>query len=342
VNTPRAPDSEAAALVVEDRLWLAVAEPAIAPAVRRAAVTLGTELGLPERSRADLAIVAAEIATNLGRHADDGTVLLRARRGGGQAGVEIVAVDRGPGMVDVEDFLADGRSTAGTLGIGLGAVARLATTLDIYSRPGAGTVLAATVGPAEAFTPDWVSGVSRPIAGEQVCGDGYAARGVAGRRQLLLCDGLGHGAQAATAAQAVLAEFRSAGDLQPAQLLRHVHERTRHTRGAVVAVADLDPAGVLRFAGIGNVAASVIDRGPRRSLTSLPGILGQQCRDVRQFEYPLPPGALVVLHSDGLTDRWELAAFPGLETRTPVVIAATVLREAARRRDDAAILVARA
>jgi hypothetical protein len=48
------------------------------------------------------------------------------------------------------------------------------------------------------------------------------------------------------------------------------------------------------------------------------------------------------MHSDGLTDRWDLAPYPGLSERAPVLIAATLLRDHAKRRDDACVLVARA
>jgi anti-sigma regulatory factor (Ser/Thr protein kinase) len=332
-----------AVLGIEDRIWLPVGEQAVAPGVRRAAVALGGDLGLSEAHLADLAIVATEIATNLGRHAVDGAVLLRARRGGDRAGVEIVAVDSGPGMADVEEFRADGRSTAGTLGIGMGAITRLASRFDVYSQPGVGTVLAAGVGPETAFTPDWVGGLSRPIAGETACGDGYAAREIDGRRQVLLCDGLGHGELAATAAQALLTRFHTAPALHPRDLLTHLHRSTRHTRGAVAAVAELDSAaGQLTFAGIGNVSATLYADGARRGLVSLPGILGHQVRDIRSFDYPMPPGALLVLHSDGLNSRWDLAAHPGLTTHTPILVAASLLRDAGTRRDDAAVLVATA
>ena len=72
-------------------------------------------------------------------------------------------------------------------------------------------------------------------------------------------------------------------------------------------------------------------------MVSLPGIVGQQRREIREFDYPLPAEALVVLHSDGLTDRWTLDDYPGLAGHAPVVIAATLLRDAGRRRDDAAV-----
>ena len=68
-----------------------------------------------------------------------------------------------------------------------------------------------------------------------------------------------------------------------------------------------------RFAGLGNIAASILSDGSRKSMVSVPGIAGHQARTIRQFEYQVPPGAAVVLHSDGITSRWEAAALPGLD-----------------------------
>jgi anti-sigma regulatory factor (Ser/Thr protein kinase) len=340
---PRGATVTGVRLDVMDRPWLQVHEAATAPAVRRAAVRLGEELALPERVLGDLAIVAAEVATNLGRHADDGAVLLRARRVGDEAGVEIVAVDRGPGMADVDWLMRDGMTTAGTLGIGLGAVRRLSTRLALHSVPGGGTVLAAALGPPAAFTPDWVSGVSRPITGEAVCGDGYAAREFDGYRQVLLCDGLGHGGLAEVAARALVAAFLAAPHRRPGDLLEYLHERIGHTRGAVAGIAELDlQSESVIFAGIGNITACVLEGTVRRNLVSLPGILGHHRRDVREFTTPMPPGALLILHSDGVSDCWDLRTYPGLYAQPPVVVAATLLRDAGKRRDDAAVLVARA
>ena len=335
----------AALSTTEDRHWLAIEEISAAGAVRRAAVGLGEEAGLTAAKLGDLAIVATEMATNLARHAVEGSMLVRLRRVGDAVGVELLALDRGPGMPDVAESLRDGHSTAGTLGIGLGAVARKASDVDLYSLPGAGTVLAATVwaGLNGGGSPPaaWAAGISRPVADETVCGDAYAARDVDGRRQLLLCDGLGHGALAAVAAQAAWAEFLTAPALGPRELLDHLHRHVRHSRGMVAGVAELDEDAV-RFCGVGNVAATIVDGERRRAMVSLPGIVGQQYREAREFSYPLAPGALVVLHSDGLTEKWDLGDYPGLADHAPVVIAATLLRDAARRRDDAAVLVARA
>jgi anti-sigma regulatory factor (Ser/Thr protein kinase) len=323
----------------EDRVWLPATELAASGGVRRAAVALGTEAGLSESALGDLAIVATEIATNLARHADGGVVVLRLVRRGGAAGVEVVAIDKGPGM-HFEASTVDGYSTSGTLGIGLGAVSRMATELDAYSRIGPGTVLAATMWSAP-VPAAWYAGICRPFSGETVCGDGYAVRTVDGRRQLMLCDGLGHGPLAAHAAEAAITAFVDAPNGGPKDVLAHLHQRMSHTRGAVVGVAELDTdEEEVRFAGVGNVSAVVCGQ-TRRVMVSLPGIVGQQRQDIREFAYPLPAGSLVVMHSDGLTDRWTLDDYPGLAEHTPIVIAATLLRDAGKRRDDAAVLVAR-
>lgn len=335
--------SAAAAPHADEPVWLSVDNVALAGSARRTAVALATEAGISARTIGNLAIVATELATNLGQHADDGVILLRVRRASDQVGVEIIAIDRGPGMPDVEDSARDGVSTAGTLGIGLGAIGRMADELDVYSLPGTGTVLSATLwdGPAPGLA--WVSGLTRPITGEQVCGDAYAARVVQDRRQVLLCDALGHGPVAAVASQAVIAEFSGAPPLGPKAVLEYLHDRTRHTRGSVAAIAEWDAENqIVRYAGIGNVVGAVVGESERRAMVSLPGILGHQRREIREFTYPLAAGALVILHSDGLTDRWNLANYPGLVTRSPVVVAATLMRDAGKRRDDACVLVARA
>jgi anti-sigma regulatory factor (Ser/Thr protein kinase) len=327
----------------DDRTWMRVDEQSAVGAVRRIAVGLGAEAGLDENEIGDLAIVATEMATNLARHADDGLVLIRIIRTGDQSGTEVVAMDRGPGISDIASASVDGHSTAGTLGIGLGAIARKATTFSIYSQVDSGTVLAAAVLAGGGRPSPWVAGLSRPMPGEEVCGDGYAARIIEGRRQVMLCDGLGHGPLAAVAARAAVAEFLAAPAGGPAAALDHIHRRIRHTRGVVGAIAEFEPgADVLRFAGVGNIAGTVIDGDQRRAMVSLPGILGEQRREARDFTYPLPAGAQVVLHSDGLTDRWSLGAYPGLTAQAPVVVAATLLRDAGKRRDDAAVLVAMA
>jgi serine phosphatase RsbU (regulator of sigma subunit) len=179
------------------------------------------------------------------------------------------------------------------------------------------------------------------MTGEEVCGDGYAMRQDDGRLQILLCDGLGHGPLAARATAEALRLFRNSPGLGPPALLRVLHAGLTHTRGLAAAVADIDSsARQVTFAGVGNISASIVaDR--RRGMISSPGIVGHQMTNTREYRYDLPPGSLVVLHSDGLRDRWDLSAYPGLTLHRPLTVAATLLRDAGLRRDDASAVVAR-
>jgi len=330
-----------------DSTWLAVQDAGAVGAVRRTATRLGQALGLGEARLSDLAIVASELASNLYKHANDGVALVRAARRGGRAGVEIVTTDKGPGMVDIRRSIEDGHSTSGTLGIGLGAVARQASEFDAYSLPGAGTVIAASVWEAPVPSPEpgfETCGLGRPMSGEELSGDGYASRLTErGTVQLMVCDGLGHGPLAAIAAQAAEAAFRSAAQAPPKDVLEHLHRSLAHTRGAVATVVELDTgAARARFAGLGNISGSIVDNGQRRMMVSQPGIAGHHRPTLRELELPCPPTAVVVLHSDGLSGQWSLDKYPGLLSRTALVVAATLFRDASVRRDDATIMVAKA
>ncbi|GAB2929833.1 ATP-binding protein [Micromonospora polyrhachis] len=323
-------------------VWFRMEELGRVSAARRSAELLAGQMGFDTERVGALAIVVTELASNLVKHADDGLLLIRPARAGKVAGVEVLAVDSGPGMDNVLSSARDGYSTAGTLGIGLGAISRQASWVDVFSMSGKGTVTAVQVWPAEPPELYWAAGVSRPMTGEKACGDGFAVRVVDGRRQVLVCDGLGHGPLAAAAAAATVHAFQVAPAVRPAAVIEHLHRSVSHTRGAAAAVAELDlEAGLVRYAGLGNITGTLMDGPDRRGLVSLPGIVGHQRRTVREFDYPMPAGACLVMHTDGVTDRWRLADYPGLQRRSPQVIAGTMLRDAAVRRDDACVLVAR-
>jgi anti-sigma regulatory factor (Ser/Thr protein kinase) len=226
-----------AAPAPEDMRWVLVEEPSATAACRGAALSLAGRLRFPAIRTDELALAVTEAASNLHKHARQGSLLLRISRDGGAPGVELVTIDVGPGLSDANAALRDGHSTSGTLGIGLGAIRRMG-----------------------------------------------------------------------------------------------------HTRGGAIGVVQVD-GQVARFAGLGNITATLLTDGGRRNMLSVPGIAGHQARTIRQFEYEVAPGTAVILHSDGISSRWNAAMLPGLASRDPLVIAAAVLAEAGTHRDDAGILV---
>ena len=324
----------------QDLRWLRVEDISAVAACRNAAMNLAERLRFPAARADQLALAVTEAASNLHKHATAGALWLGVNRDGDPPGIDLVTMDSGPGLPDVTAAMRDGHSTAGTLGIGLGAIQRLADSCDLYSRPGRGTALAARFHVKGSSFPATarMAGLIRPIDGETECGDAYAAVQAQDTITAVMCDGLGHGPLAAAAAAAGVAAFLDDPSGDPAALLERMHRRMSGTRGGAVGVVRLGD-GVARFSGLGNIAASILGQGRRKSMISIPGIAGHQARTIRPFDYELPPGAAVILHSDGISARWEAAALPGLETRDPLLIAAVLLAEAGVHRDDAGILV---
>lgn len=312
--------------------------------VRRRAAGLAAAAGLDESRAGDAALIATELATNVLKHASRGGALLGPASDGERRGIVIATWDRGPGM-NLDACLRDGMSTAGTRGAGLGAVARIATRFDGYSRPGAGSALIATVfeaGPAPPTGRFAVGGILVPYPGLQVCGDAWDAHDDGDRVTVIACDGLGHGDGAAAAAAAVIAAFRAGPTAPLREILLRGDRAARATRGAATTIARIDLARrELVLAGVGNVAAWLVGDTVKQLVTQH-GTLGQAVpSNLREERYGFPPNAQLVLCSDGIRSRWSLDDHPGLAGRDPALIAAVLWRDLARGRDDASIVIVR-
>lgn len=315
---------------------------------RRELARVAAEAGFDEDHRGKLAIIATELATNLAKYAQQGEVLLRTYDVGGTAGVEVLALDRGPGMANVARCLEDGYSSGGTAGNGLGAVRRLATTFDVYSSQPQGTIVLARVRARAAMEPkprfEW-GVVNLPAPKEFVSGDTWRIGIRQNQLAAMIADGLGHGPQAFEAADVAGQVFDGDGSLTSEEFLAASDRRMRGTRGAAVAFARLDASqGKVKFAGVGNIAGTIRSRGTanNRGLMSHNGTVGVTVRKVQEFEYDCPQGAILIMHSDGLQSRWNLADYPGLIERHPAIIAAVLYRDYCRGRDDVTVCVIRA
>jgi anti-sigma regulatory factor (Ser/Thr protein kinase) len=315
---------------------------------RRAAQRLAAGNGYDELTCGRIGIVATELGTNLARHAQHGRLLIGCHAADEGRRFEIISIDRGPGMSDVNRCLRDGYSTHSTPGTGLGAVKRLSTDFSVYSIPGRGSVIlsrqragttdAAPSHPVARPRIAW-AGVALAAPGEIVSGDGWALRLAGGRASAVLADGLGHGPVAAEASDAGLVAFHAATGA-PSAVLERAHLAMRQTRGAAMAMVeiDVDAAGLV-FAGAGNISARIISGVEDRTLLSQHGTLGAQIRRLQDTRYAWPDHALVLLHSDGVATRWNLAEDGGLLQCDPAVVAGWLLRDHARGRDDATVVV---
>ena len=100
--------------------------------------------GLSRIAAQQVATVTSELARNILKYAGHGRVQLEVLEQTGRRGVRVVATDRGPGIEDVEQAMADHYSTGGTLGLGLSGARRRMDELTITSDPGKGTRVEAT------------------------------------------------------------------------------------------------------------------------------------------------------------------------------------------------------
>ncbi|MBA8948749.1 anti-sigma regulatory factor [Actinomadura namibiensis] len=315
-------------------------------AVRRAATRAAAEGGLSDRDTAACELAATELATNLIKHARGGHLLvnvLAPADARSPASVQLVAVDDGPGIPDVPGALADGHSTAGSLGVGLGTCRRAAADFDVYSPPGRGTAVLVRVGPPAAIPPVRVGGVLVPHPAETVSGDGWCVArrpSPAGEDLVIgLVDGLGHGPAAAAAAAPALTATAERGT-PSAEWLAELDARLRSTRGAAVAVARIAPrerSEMVEFAGVGNIGAWL----GAHPLLSRPGVVGAGRRvpPLRQDPAPWSGPDPLVMSTDGI-GRYDLARYPAAQHRHPALLAALLWRDARRSHDDATAVVA--
>lgn len=315
---------------------------------RRLALWLAGRLGFSEERAGQAALIATEMGSNLAKHARGGELLIRTltEPDGEATGIEMLAVDKGPGMAEAA-ARRDGYSTAGTLGHGLGAIERQSDHLDIYTHA-TGTAIAAQIwrerpalnAPRPRFD---IGAVQVSKTGEDVCGDDWSWRQRDGRLALLIADGLGHGLHAHDASTAATRLFAGEHELSPGRVIGDVHAALRPTRGAAVAMLAIDvDRRTGAFAGLGNITGMVLlPSGGRHSMVSHNGTAGHSAARIQEFNYPVPPQAIIVMFSDGLSTHWDLSSYPGLTQRSPSLMAGVLYRDFSRRRDDVTVVVAR-
>jgi anti-sigma regulatory factor (Ser/Thr protein kinase) len=314
---------------------------------RRQALSIAHSMGFGDLRIGQLGIIVTEAARNIAAHAERGDIVLSPWTFGGEAGIDVFALDRGQGILDIARSFEDGYSTAGTPGQGMGAMLRLAGALQLYSAAGHGTALFARVfresqvQPQDADYPA-LGAISLAITGESVCGDAWSSHHSRGRGVYIVADGLGHGPSAAEAAQEAIRVFQASCERSPERILGDIHRALAKTRGAAVSIAEiLYDEAILNYAGVGNIVGAISYGDKTRNMVSLNGTVGHTVPRFQQFSYRWERDSTLIMHSDGLATRWNLDQYPGLGSRHPALIAGVLYRDFCRKRDDATILVSR-
>jgi anti-sigma regulatory factor (Ser/Thr protein kinase) len=327
---------------VTDAQRIEVIESSQVSEARRRIIALGLEQGLDQGAIDRLALVSTELATNLVKHTKGGYLIAQGLNHDDNVGVEIFAIDTGPGMNNLAECLRDGFSTVGTLGTGLGAISRLSDSIEFSSTKTRGTIVISRLWLKKTpLVESNVCGLTVPIAGEFLSGDKWITCAEGDILYCLVVDGLGHGFEASEAAKLAVKCFKNNLSLAPAHMIRELHSALRGTRGAVGAAAKINlAAGELYFAGLGNIAGILLNKLERKHLTSLNGTLGYEAQKITEFRFPWTPTSTLIMHSDGLSSRiTDEETLNGINGDSAAVVAATLYLRQSKKTDDATVLV---
>lgn len=306
-----------------------------------AVLRLGGDAGRAE----DAATVAAELAENIVRHTPGGEILLGELKTGAGCSLELHALDRGPGIRSVAACLRGFPAASGTGLKGLAAVKQRVEGFQIHTRPGQGTVVWARCGingsPAGGENFDY-GGVSVAVRGEEMCGDAWDIYECLDELRLILTDGLGHGPLAAMAARKAISVFQKHVWTDLPECLKLIHQALTSTRGAAATLARLDnKTGAVTMAGIGNVTARILKAETTKTFSGDNGTLGAGVRKITEYRQQWDKDSVLVMHSDGISSRWDCSKYPGLEAAHPGLIAGTIYRDFRNRHDDSTVMVVR-
>lgn len=316
---------------------------------RRTAKQMAMEIGFDPASQEQIVLVVSELTSNLIKYAGRGVIDLQAISEAGRAGIRIASHDRGPGF-DSGQALADGFSSSGTLGIGLGAVRRMVDAMDIDTRQTeptgadivckkwlAGPGLSA---PHLSGCPQDIGAVSRAKPGYEINGDAYLIKpDPLGNCLIAVIDGVGHGFPAHKAAQAARQFIESHAALAMPELFRGVEQACQGSSGVVMALAYFDRAAeMLTFASIGNIEAKIVGGGEKNSLLVRRGILGRHAPAPIVCKQGYASGFGLVMHSDGVSSRWSWPEFAHFSDKPAQFVAEQMQRKLAKQNDDATLI----
>lgn len=299
-----------------------------------------------ETRTGEIDIVVSEMVSNLIKYAARGELLYRLSTQEDGYIFEVICIDNGKGIKDLSHSMKDGISSKNTLGQGIGSIIRLSNFSQIYSQPDWGTIVYAQFFSSEHVTKTTpnhtlVRCINVAMPGEKVSGDGAVIRHVGGKTMVLLGDGLGHGEFAKQAVDAAIETFTHTNYAEPADIIREVHAAVKKTRGLVATVAILDhQTKKWQISGVGNIA-SRLQRGLEyKNYTSYNGIIGLNIPNrIENNLYEMEKFQQLILCSDGIKTRWDLVQYPTILKYDPMLLAAAIYKDHARRTDDMTIMI---
>lgn len=322
---------------VADRSYLAL--------IKKDIHNIALESNFSQQQLAEIDIIVAELTSNLIKYSQEGQLLVKTLTESNRTGIELLSIDKGPGIADVNRMMEDGVSTGQTLGSGLGAIKRLADEFHIYTVKSWGTTILVRVWTestekARVYNAE-VRSVIVPKPGETDCGDAMSIKQTPQRLTLFLADALGHGKEAQRVALAAVKAFEECTENSPVEILRYIHEQMRKTRGLVGTVATFDYLQkTWKICGVGNITCRIGNYEQVKTYLSYNGIIGMNIpTSMNDQETAYMPGQMIFLCSDGLKSRLELYKTAGIYKYDASVLSAALYKDYGRQTDDMSIVI---
>lgn len=306
---------------------------------------IAQQAGFSAKRFSELEIIVAELTSNIVKHTAVGGTLLVKLLAGDIKGLEIVCIDNGPGMDFMNAMMEDGVSTSSTLGHGLGAIKRLSDEFDAYSLKGWGTVMVCRIfsnKPTGKRKLVKMGAIMVAKDGEETCGDNFLCLRRENVEHIAICDGLGHGEMAGAAAVSCLQAYPDTMGYPPAEQIKMIHREAKRTRGAVMYIVHLDlNQRKMTYCGVGNITVKLLSIGRKsKSCQSYNGIVGHSIPGtLHDSTLEWEKTDLLIMHSDGLNNRWDISKYPGILKHDRVLLAAALYKDNCRGNDDTTVTV---
>lgn len=309
---------------------------------------IAVSAGLSDKKVSETDLIVAELATNLVKHAGGGQLLVKAIIENDNPGIEIISIDNGRGMADVNKMISDGVSTKQTLGLGLGTIKRLADVFQAYSVRDWGSIIVVRVfaeAPPFFLAPPKteIRSVVIPKPGEEQCGDGFYSVVSKEYVKLFLGDGLGHGSEAEDVIVKAGHAFRQCHEVDPVEIIRHINDMVRKTRGLVGTVAVYNMREKKwAICGVGNILTKIIGPSYGRNYLSYNGIIGLNVpKTLNSQSVPHEKGQHIIMCSDGIKSRWETIRYTGIMRHDLSLLCASLVKDFSRNTDDLSVVAAK-
>jgi serine phosphatase RsbU (regulator of sigma subunit) len=181
----------------------------------------------------------------------------------------------------------------------------------------------------------------RPCHGEHLSGDAVVVRPLEQGLFVAIVDVLGHGPEAHELTHVIDAYLARYGSADVSGVMTRLHQHLKGTRGAAAGLCAIDAAaGRIDYAGIGNTVMRRFGEIETR-LVSQDGVLGQNLRTPLHQTLQLNPGDMIVLYTDGVSDRFTSDDYPGVLRHAPKEVANNIVQRFGKNHDDAACIAVR-